>query len=146
MTELTDMELKEFLKSNMTRIKALIDDEVVCAGEIADGLREDLSPGAGRLKESIEEKKEKAEDAFKDVYKAFMNPDAHRHFVKMGLEFFMGLGAIMDGMPVPDSVRRFQEDVRESRKGVRQEFCRSNEDCAARRKDSDDPVTRIEID
>lgn len=144
MTELTDRELREFLKANMTRIKELMDDEVACAGEMADGLKEDLSSTADRLRESISEKKDRAEDVAKDIYKAFMNPEAHKHFVRMGMELFMGIGAIMESMPMPDAVRRFHEDVKDSRKGVQTEFCRSNEDCAAKRK-TDDSITRIEI-
>ena len=144
MVDMNDEELKQFLKDNAARIKEILADEKEIAEDIKDGLKTDLGQSAEKVKEKLSEKKDKAEDTFKDVYKAIMDPTAHRHFVRMGLEFFMGLSAIMDKMPVPSTVREFREDVEASRAGVQKEFCKANPDCAAR-KGKDEDLERIEI-
>ena len=146
MVDMTDEELKQFLKENSARIKELLADEKDLAEDIRDGLKTDLGKSADRVKEKLSEEKEKVGDAFKDVYKAIMDPTAHRHYVRMGLEFFMGLSAIMDKMPVPSSVKEFREDVEASRAGVQKEFCKANPNCAAKKNGNDEDIERIEID
>ena len=146
MVDMTDEELKQFLKENGARIKELLADEKELADDIRDGLKTDLGKSAEKVKNKLSEEKEKAGDALKDVYKAIMDPTAHRHFVRMGLEFFMGLSAIMDKMPVPSSVREFREDVEASRASVQKEFCKANPNCAAKKDCKDEDVERIEID
>lgn len=144
MTEMTDEELKQFLKDNAKRIKEILADEKETAEDIADGLKTDLGKSAEKVKEKLSSGKDKAEETFKDVYKALMDPSAHRHFVRMGLEFFMGLSAIMDKMPMPSTIREFRDDVEASREGVQKEFCKTNPNCSAKKKDDD--IERIEID
>ena len=146
MVDMTDEELKQFLKENSARIKELLADEKDLAEDIRDGLKTDLGKSADRVKEKLSEEKEKVGDAFKDVYKAIMDPTAHRHFVRMGLEFFMGLSAIMDKMPVPSSVKEFREDVEASRASVQKEFCKANPNCGAKKNGTDEDIERIEID
>lgn len=146
MVDMTDEELKQFLKENGARIKELLADEKELADDIRDGLKTDLGRSAEKVKNKLSEEKEKAGDALKDVYKAIMDPTAHRHFVRMGLEFFMGLSAIMDKMPVPSSVREFREDVEASRASVQKEFCKANSNCVANKDCKDEDVERIEID
>ena len=144
MVDMTDAELKQFLKDNAARIKELLADEKEIADDIRDGLKTDLGRSAEKMKDKLSEKKDKAEDKFKDVYKAVMDPTAHRHFVRMGLEFFMGLSAIMDKMPVPTPFKEFREDVEASKEGIQKEFCKANPNCAAK-KGNDEDIERIEI-
>lgn len=144
MVDMTDEELKQFLKENSARIKELLADEKDLAEDIRDGLKTDLGKSADRVKEKLSEEKEKVGDAFKDVYKAIMDPTAHRHFVRMGLEFFLGLSAIMEKMPMPTAVKEVREDIENSRTAVQKEFCKANENCAAKKQRDD--VERIEID
>ena len=147
MTQITDEELKKLFLENKDRIMELIDDEKEFAKDVGDEAKEFAENTADRIKDKVSEKKERAEDTFKEVYRAVMDPEAHRHFVRMGLEFFMGLSAIMDKMPLPKTVRDVREDIENSRASVQKEFCRTNENCAARKKGcSDDDVERIEID
>ena len=144
MTEMTDEELRQFLKENGKRIREILADEKETAEDIAEGLKTDLGKSAEKVKEKISERKDKAEETFKDVYKALMDPSAHRHFVRMGLEFFMGLSAIMDKMPMPSTIREIRDDVEASRAGVQKEFCKANPDCAAK-KGANDDIERIEV-
>ncbi len=144
MTEMTDEELKAFLKENSARIKELIADETEFAKDIGEEFRAAADGTADRIKEKVSDKKERAEETFRDVYKAVMDPEAHRHFVRMGLEFFLGLSAIMDKMPMPKPLREVREDIESSKESVQKEFCKTNENCAARKKCDD--VERIDID
>lgn len=145
MTQMTDEELREFLRENKERIRELIDDETEFAKDVGDEIKDAAENTADRIKEKVSDKKDKAEETFRDVYKAMMDPAAHRHFVRMGLEFFMGLSAIMDKMPMPSTIREVREDIQNSRDSVQKEFCRTNENCAARKGRGED-VERIEID
>ena len=144
MTQITDEELKKLFLENKDRIMELIDDEKEFARDVGDEVRECADSAADRIKEKVSEKKDRAEDTFKDIYKAVMDPDAHRHFVRMGLEFFLGLSAIMEKMPMPTAVKEVREDIENSRTAVQKEFCKANENCAAKKQRDD--VERIEID
>jgi gas vesicle protein len=145
MTQMTDEELRQFLRENKERIAELIKDETEFAKDVGDEVKGAVDSTADRIKEKVSEGKGRAEETFKDIYKAVMDPVAHRHFVRMGLEFFMGLSAIMDKMPMPGPIKEVREDIQNSRESVQKEFCRTNENCAARKGRADD-VERIEID
>jgi len=145
MTQMTDEELRQFLRENKERIAELIKDETEFAKDVGDEVKGAVEGTADRIKEKMSEGKGRAEETFKDIYKAVMDPVAHRHFVRMGLEFFMGLSAIMDKMPMPGPIKEVREDIQNSRESVQKEFCRTNENCAARKGRADD-VERIEID
>ncbi len=146
MTQMTDEELRQFLRENKERIAELIKDETEFAKDVGDEVKGAVDSTADRIKEKVSEGKGRAEETFKDIYKAVMDPVAHRHFVRMGLEFFMGLSAIMDKMPVPSSVKEFREDVEASRASVQKEFCKANPNCAAKKNGNDEDIERIEID
>lgn len=144
MSQITDEELKQLLRENRDRIKELIEDETEFAKDIGDEVKECADSTADRIKEKVSEKKDRTEETFKDVYRAIMDPDAHRHFVRMGLEFFLGLSAIMDKMPLPSTIKEVREDIESSKAAAQKEFCKTNENCAARKQREDD-VERIEI-
>ncbi len=145
MTQMTDEELKQLFSENKDRIIELIQDEKDFAKDVGDEVKTAAEDVADSIKEKISDRKDRAEDTFKEIYKAVMDPTAHRHFVRMGLEFFMGLSAIMDRMPMPAPIREVREDIENSRNSVQKEFCRANENCAARKGRADD-VERIEIE
>ena len=145
MTEFNDEEMIEFIRRNKERVAELLKDEKVFAEDLAGEAKNSAEKAAEKVKEKVSHGKERAEETAKDIYKAIMNPEAHRHFVRMGLELFMGLSAIMEKMPMPKPIREFREDLEESREGVQKEFCKTNKNCAAK-KSADDGIERIEID
>jgi hypothetical protein len=98
-----------------------------------------------RIFEKASETKDKTEEAMKDMYAALMNSEAHRHFVRMGMEFFMGVSKILESAPIPKPVRKFQEDVTEAKSQVQPEFCRNNPDCALKKKKENDGIERIDL-
>ena len=162
MTNMTDEELRQFLKDNKDRIAALlaedseetqVDEEEERdklhqlkdkATEVNDKMREKASEAKDKVKEKASETKDKTEEAMKDMYAALMNPEAHKHFVKMGMEFFMGMSKIIEKAPIPKPVRKFQEDMAESKSQVQTEICRNNPDCAMKKQD--EGLERIELD
>ena len=117
MSQITDEELKQLLRENRDRIKELIEDETEFAKDIGDEVKECADSTADRIKEKVSEKKDRTEETFKDVYRAIMDPDAHRHFVRMGLEFFLGLSAIMDKMPLPSTIKEVRVCISHSSGG-----------------------------
>ena len=130
MSDMSDEELRQFLKDNKERIEAI--------------MAEDEKTNLERPKEKASEKKDNAEDTIKEMYDALMNPEAHRHFIRMGMEFFMGMSEILDKVPVPKPVRKFKEDIEESKAKAQNEMCRSNENCAFK-KSQDDGLEKIEL-
>ena len=124
MSDMSDEELRQFLKDNKERIEAI--------------MAEDEKSNLERLKEKASEKKDKAEDTMKEMYDALMNPEAHRHFIRMGMS------EILDKVPVPKPVRKFKEDIEESKAKAQNEMCRNNENCAFK-KSQDDGLEKIEL-
>ena len=96
-----------------------------------------------KVKDRAHQAKDKTEDFAKDMYSAVMNPDVHKHFIRMAMEFFMGLNELASRMPMPDSVKQFKEDVSTSTTEVRSEFCKNNKDCPAKAKSN---LEKIELD
>ena len=160
---MTDEELRQFLKDNKDRIAALlaedseetqVDEEEERdklhqlkdkATEVNDKMREKASEAKDKVKEKASETKDKTEEAMKDMYAALMNPEAHKHFVKMGMEFFMGMSPILSKAPIPTPVKKFQEDIAESKAEIQPEFCKNNPDCLVKKK-SDDGLEKIDLD
>lgn len=160
---MTDEELKQFLKDNKDRIISLlaedsaetqVDEEVEerdklhqikdKASEVNDKMREKASETKDKVKEKASETKDKTEEAMKEMYNALMNPEAHKHFVKMGMEFFMGMSQILSKAPIPKPVKKFQEDIAESKAEIQPEICRNNPDCLAKKK-QDDGLEKIDL-
>lgn len=157
MTTMTDEELKQFLKENMSRIQEILADDYDCAKDVAkgikddlgvakDGLKESVSEKKDAIKEKVSEKKDKAEDTVKEIYSAVMDPAAHKHFVRMGLELALGIEAVMQKMPVPDMIRKFREDVEESKEGIQKELCKVNDNCQSKAKPAEPEIEVIEIE
>ena len=149
---MTDEELRQFLKDNKDRIAALLaeDSEETQVDEEEERdklhqLKDKATEVNDKVKEKASETKDKTEEAMKDMYAALMNPEAHKHFVKMGMEFFMGMSQILSKAPIPKPVKKFQEDIAESRAEIQPEFCKNNPDCLVKKK-SDDGLEKIDLD
>lgn len=137
MNEMSDEEFKKFLEDNRERVDAFLSeecDEKECRKDCKD-----------RGPKGMSYRKDRSEDFMKDLYHAFMNPDAHKHFVRMGIEFFMGVSEILDSLPAPEHIRKFREDVSESKCKARNEICRANPSCSAKKQQCEN-IQRIEIE
>ena len=142
MSEITDEDFRRFVVENKERILDILQENLP-SEEAVDRAFEPVD----RMKEKMSEKKEAVSGVARDVYLAVTSPEVHRHFVKMGMEFFMGLNELADRLPVPDGVRRFKEDMDRSESEIRKEMCRNNPDCRMRQRDPEPAgLEKIELD
>jgi 2-hydroxy-3-keto-5-methylthiopentenyl-1-phosphate phosphatase len=82
------------------------------------------------FKDTIESKKEKADETFKSVFAIFTNKEIQRHFVKAGMEFLSGIEEIIKAIPVPDSVREKMDMATEAKDDfVKDVVCDLNPSC-----------------
>lgn len=139
-TQMTDEEFMQFVIENKERIIELM--KTVDSTSDND-LKDYVKNTERKVKDRAHQAKDKTEDFAKDMYSAVMNPDVHKHFIRMGMEFFMGLNELTSRMPMPDSVKQFKEDVSTSTTEVRSEFCKNNKDCPAKAKSN---LEKIELD
>lgn len=139
-TQMTDEEFTQFVIENKERIIELM--KTVDSTSDND-LKDYVKNTERKVKDRAHQAKDKTEDFAKDMYSAVMNPDVHKHFIRMGMEFFMGLNELASRMPMPDSVKQFKEDVSTSTTEVRSEFCKNNKDCPAKAKSN---LEKIELD
>ncbi|MBE6525900.1 MAG: hypothetical protein E7Z66_04990 [Thermoplasmata archaeon] len=139
-TQMTDEEFMQFVIENKERIIELM--KTVDSTSDND-LKDYVKNTERKVKDRAHQAKDKTEDFAKDMYSAVMNPDVHKHFIRMGMEFFMGLNELASRMPMPDSVKQFKEDVSTSTTEVRSEFCKNNKDCPAKAKSN---LEKIELD
>ena len=167
MTEMTDDELIAFLRSNKERVKAFIESEIPelvaisrreveedidtlneTAKKVCDDVKEKAEEIRGEVKDFIEEQKEANKDDesrmkqnFREFTDAFTNTEVQRHFVRMGMEFLLGMSAFIEAMPKPDFVEEAMEKAEEARKTASREYCATNEDCPRKK-----AVKKIELD
>ena len=139
-TQMTDEEFMQFVIENKERIIELM--KTVDSTSDND-LKDYVKNTERKVKDRAHQAKDKTEDFAKDMYSAVMNPDVHKNFIRMGMEFFMGLNELASRMPMPDSVKQFKEDVSTSTTEVRSEFCKNNKDCPAKAKNN---LEKIELD
>ncbi|MBQ2762285.1 MAG: hypothetical protein IJF47_01040 [Candidatus Methanomethylophilaceae archaeon] len=139
-TQMTDEEFMQFVIENKEKIIELM--KTVDSTSDND-LKDYVKNTERKVKDRAHQAKDKTEDFAKDMYSAVMNPDVHKHFIRMGMEFFMGLNELASRMPMPDSVKQFKEDVSTSTTEVRSEFCKNNKDCPAKAKSN---LEKIELD
>ena len=86
-TQMTDEEFMQFVIENKERIIELM--KTVDSTSDND-LKDYVKNTERKVKDRAHQAKDKTEDFAKDMYSAVMNPDVHKHFIRMGMEFFMG--------------------------------------------------------
>lgn len=148
MSELTDEEFKKFITDNRERILDIL-QESIPTGEDVDRAFEPAERMKAETEARIRARREEAAEAAREVYSAFVSPDVHRHFIRMGMELFMGLNEFVSRLPVPDGVRQFKEDLDQTQSELRKEMCRNNPDCMMRNKEKEPEspgLEKIELD
>ena len=124
-----DPELEKFLKENKEMLERLFSEE-------KEMMEKFIKEGKGSFKETFDsecekadefakQKKEKAKEKAEEVFNAFTDPDVQRHFMKMGMEFMMGMNALIKAMPFPDFVKEAAGKAEEARKGTSDDFSNS---------------------
>ncbi|MFA5452218.1 MAG: hypothetical protein WC248_01415 [Candidatus Methanomethylophilaceae archaeon] len=133
-----DSDFEKFVLENSEKIIAVLkaqknDAEVLFSDEKAKV--EDL---AKMNKEKIEEyadaKKAKVEEVAIGVFGAVANPVVQRHFIKMGMEFMMGMDEMLKAMPMPEAMKKTWESATDARDIFTDSYCDVNPKCQTKKK------------
>jgi hypothetical protein len=103
-----DPELERFFRENRDMIERLLKEERSCLKSVFEAER-------ARAEEMAESQKNKAEDIAQGVIGMLMDPDVQRHFMAVGTELILGIGALMKAAPIPDSIREMAEEARKDK-------------------------------
>ncbi|MCL2509491.1 MAG: hypothetical protein FWF07_00220 [Methanomassiliicoccaceae archaeon] len=128
----TDPELERFLRENKEMVMRLFKEEK----DMMENLFKEekgMFRGAcdeekARAEEFAEKGKDKAKEKAQEVFNAFTDPEVQKHFMAMGLEFMMGMSALVSAMPFPDGVKDMADKAKEARKKSAENFSKANAD------------------
>ncbi len=125
----TEEEFNEFIAKNRDVIENMIAMQKGAAEELI-GKEKDLAKEAyGHARTYAEDTRNHTEEFARSVIYAITDPEVQRHFMNMGLEFFLGMSALMSKAPVPDFVRESYDTTRSNMMDV---ACKANSSCNAR--------------
>jgi len=104
-----DPELEKFLKENKEMMKRLFSEEREMVEsffkEEKEYFKGTFDEEQKKTEEFFKEQRKKAKETGEEVFKAFADPEVQKHFMKMGMEFMMGMSALISAMPFPDIVK-----------------------------------------
>ena len=120
----TDEEFEAFVANNRDLIERMIETQKSAAREFIDAERDVARQAYGHARGFADDSRARAEDLARTAYSAFTDPEVQRHFVNMGLEFFMGMSALMERAPMPAPVRDGFRSTEATRKDA---ACRARE-------------------
>lgn len=126
----TEEEIQEFVARNRELIESIMRLQRDGAVEAAAATRDVAKEAITYAHDSADEAKARAEDFARSTYNMFMDPEVQRHFMTMGMEFVLGVSAMMQKAPIPDFVK---DAAGTTEKSFRSSACRANEDCGARK-------------
>ncbi len=132
----TEQELHEFVSKNKELIESIMELQKEGFTEAAAVARGTAKTAVGAAHDSAEVAKAHTEDFIKSAYGMFTDPEVQRHFITMGMEFMMGVSAMMQKAPIPDFVK---DSAEATQREIKATACRSNESCGAKR------VQKVEI-
>lgn len=122
-------EFEAFVRQNRDLIERMIQLQKGAAGEFIGAERAMASEMYGHTRDFADYGRARTEDLIRSAHSALTDPEVQRHFMNMGMEFFMGMSALMQRAPMPGFVR---EGISTTGSAFRESACRSNEDCGAR--------------
>ncbi len=125
----SEEEFEAFVKQNRDLIERMIELQKDSAREFVGAERTIAREAAEHVMGYADHGRARAEDAARTLYQTVTDPEVQRHFMNMGMEFFMGMSAIMARAPMPEFMR---DGIASTESSFRSAACRSNEDCGAR--------------
>lgn len=135
--DMTDDELREFIKLNKEKIVEFIKEE-------APGIKAEAKKageGLNRFNDKANEKVKEIKDDGKQFLSALTSSEVQKHFITAGMELMLGFVQIAKAIPIPDSMEPIKEKVSEVRSTASETFCTKNPDCMRKK-----TVEKIEID
>lgn len=163
MSDMSDEEFAEFMKKNKDRVIGYMKSEGL---EFVGHAREEIKKGAKKANNKAKEAREfvvEAKEEFigkddkedsdgngededdskvKQFFTAVTSEEVQKHFIKMGMELYLGLSAVFDAIPKPDFVDKAAEKASEVRSNASKEYCANNKDCPKKKSS----VKRIELE
>lgn len=126
----SEEEFQKFISENRELIESLMALQKDGIVSVASAGRDAAHAVAGSIEHANDSAKAKGEEMFKATYSMFMDPEVQRHFMAMGMEFMMGLSAMMQRAPVPEFVRDAAESTEQTWK---KSACSANDQCGAKK-------------
>lgn len=124
-----DPELEKFLKENREMLERLFKEESEMMEKFlkegTDSFRETFDRERRKAEEFAGGKKEDVKEKAEEVFNAFTDPEVQKHFMVMGMEFMMGMNALVRAMPFPDFVKEAAGRTEEAGKNASGEVLRS---------------------
>ncbi len=124
-----DPELEKFLRENKEMMSRLFSEEKEMMErffkEEKEHFRGAFDEEMKRAEEFADRKKEKAKEAAKTMFDAFADPEVQKHFMAMGMEFMLGMNALMKAMPVPDCMKDMADKAEKARKEASENFSKA---------------------
>lgn len=124
-----DEEFEDFVRKNRDLIERMIELQKGSVHDFADAEKAIAVEAYSQARDAADRGRVRTEDALRAAISTITDPEVQRHFMNMGLEFFMGMSALMQRAPMPDAVR---EGISSTELNMRDAACRSNDGCAAR--------------
>ncbi len=126
----TEEEIRRFVSENRELIESIMRLQREGMVEATAAARDATRDAMGFAQDSAQEARARAEEFGRAAYDMFMDPEVQRHFMTMGMEFMLGLSAMMQKAPIPDFVK---ETAGSTERNMRAAACKTNEDCGARK-------------
>ena len=123
----TEEEIQRFVSQNRELIESMMRLQREGAVEAASMARDATRDAAVLVHDSADQARERAEEFARATYGMFMDPEVQKHFMAMGMEFVMGLSAMMQKAPIPDFIK---ETADSTERNIKANACRANQDCA----------------
>ena len=124
MKEKTEEEFREFVLDNEEKISEI------------------LRAGRSKADSKLSKEVEKGKAFTKGVLEAFMSKDVQEHFIRMGVEMMMGIGALIRALPLPDEFGPVVDAVAEQNEALGEMVSKSSSRKPRKKKSS---LEKIEV-
>ncbi len=145
--KMNDDEFEEFVKANREKIEKLMKED---STEFLDVAEKAVVKGVKKAKCKAEklcndetDASEEIKQRAKEITNAVFDPEVQKHFMRMGVEFALGMSALFDAMPKPDFMKEAADKASKNKEKLSKEFCDANPNCARKKKSS---VKKINIE
>jgi len=137
--KVNDENFEEFVLRNEERIlKILADKNGQDEGSTdndneADGKGERMTKilaDGKAVKKKLEDKKEKGKEFAKGVAEAAISREVTEHLMSAGIEFMMGISALVKAFPWPDDIKPYLDAVSERKETAGSVICKKNPNCS----------------
>ncbi|MDR3206648.1 MAG: hypothetical protein LBT41_06130 [Candidatus Methanoplasma sp.] len=94
----SDPDLERFFRENRRMVERIIREE-------KEILFETVKAEKKKAEDEIDKQSERVKGFAVDAFAAINDPEVQRHFTAVGIEFLMGLNALIQAAPIPDHVK-----------------------------------------